>query len=330
MRPSRASARLVVLALAVAAPARAYVRTTTKSSNPPCPGPTAVPLQWRQVVIPYVVDAATTPDVPGGAVDAVRASFQTWDDVASSYVTFRFDGTMANAPVGYVMGGPNENVVKWIESNWSQSTRAIAVTLNTFDCNSGEIFDADILLNGQNFLFTIAPTGPTAADVQNTVTHEVGHLLGFDHAPDPESTMYADAPLGETKKRDLTADDAQGMCDVYGLGHEPADAGPPDAAGPDAGSPRADDGGCAVAGQGAGGRGLLLVLLWAAARYGPGRRATALISRAFGRRTPSRSRVHRRRSFHRCGYVWRVMSMSCVSMSAHSSICSGVSARRPR
>jgi hypothetical protein len=80
---------------------------------------------------------------------------------------------------------------------------------------------ADITLNGQGFAFTTAPTGATAADVQNTVTHEVGHLLGFDHSPDPESTMFADAPLGETKKRDLTADDAQGLCDVYPLGHEP-------------------------------------------------------------------------------------------------------------
>jgi hypothetical protein len=271
-------ARVVLLALAVATPARAYVRTTTKSASPPCPGATAIPLQWRQVVVPYVIDAATTPDVPGGAVDAMRASFQTWDDVASSYITFRFDGTMVNAPVGFMIGGPNLNVVKWFESDWTQSARAIAVTLATFDCNTGELLDADITLNGQGFTFTTAPAGSTAADVQNTVTHEVGHLLGFDHSPDPDSTMFADAPLGETRKRDLTADDAQGMCDVYGLGHEPQ---PPDAGAPDAGAPGADDGGCAVAGRGIDGSGLLLFMVWAVHRR---RAATSVTTAGCGRR----------------------------------------------
>ena len=231
--------------LLVSAPAAAYVRTTTQSSTPPCPGGTAFPLFWGEVTIPYVIDAATTPDVPGGAVDAVRASFQTWDDVASSYINFRYDGTMANAPIGFMLNGPNENVVKWIESGWMQSSRAIAVTLLTFDCNSGQILDGDITLNGQNFMFTVNPVDSSAADVQNTVTHEVGHLIGFDHNPDPESTLYADAPQGETKKRDLTADDIQGDCDVYPLGHEP----PPDGgtnSGGSGGSGGGGDSGCAL------------------------------------------------------------------------------------
>jgi hypothetical protein len=69
------------------------------------------------------------------------------------------------------------------------------------------------------------PEGGTV-DVQNTVTHEAGHLIGFAHSPDPESTMFATAMLNETTKRDLTADDIQGMCDVFPLGHEPhADGG---------------------------------------------------------------------------------------------------------
>jgi MYXO-CTERM domain-containing protein len=133
------------------------------------------------------------------------------------------------------------------------------VTLTTFDCNSGQIFDADVLLNGANFHFTLDPstTGNTAADVQNTVTHEAGHFIGFDHNPDPESTMYADAPLGETKKRDLTADDIQGMCNVY----------PGDGKGnPAPNSPAALANGCGCsAGSGAGGFAILLAvaaLLW--------------------------------------------------------------------
>ena len=81
---------------------------------------------------------------------------------------------------------------------------------------------ADVLFNGQGFTFSVAPLGqPATADIENTFTHELGHLVGFDHNPDPTSTMYAEAAAGEIAKRDLTADDAAGMCAVYALGQEP-------------------------------------------------------------------------------------------------------------
>jgi matrixin len=230
----------IISLLLFSAPAAAYVRTTTHSQ---CPNPTAYPLYWGQTTVPYVIDAATTPDVSGGAVDAVRASFQTWDDIASSYINFRYDGTMANAPVGFDLHGTNENVVRWIESGWTAASSAIAITVLTFDCSNGQILDADITLNGQNHTFTINPAVDVSRDdVQNTVTHEVGHVLGFDHNPDPESTLYAGALPGETKKRDLTADDIQGACDVYAIGHEPPPDGGTNGSG---GSGGGGDTGCA-------------------------------------------------------------------------------------
>jgi hypothetical protein len=219
---------------ALAPVASAYVRTTTRSSDPPCGGDQAKPLYWHAIRIPYVVDAAGSADIADGSVfDAVRLSFLTWEDVACSYISFRYDGTLPNAPIGFLPEGANRNVVKWIESGWTRSRSAIAVTLTTFDCNTGQIFDADITLNGENFTF--ATTGaPLRTDVQNTVTHEAGHFIGFDHNPDPESTMHNTAPVGETRKRDLTEDDIRGVCDVYPVGKEPK------------------MGGCAAAGGGAG------------------------------------------------------------------------------
>lgn len=248
------SSSVLLLASLLAGPALAYVRTTTRSSNPPCPGTVAKPLYWNTVTVPYAMDAAGSPDVTAGdtAFDAIRKSFQAWEDVTCSYIAFLDKGVQANTVVGFENGGANTNVVKWIESGWAQSSRAIAVTLTTYDCNSGQIFDADITLNGQSFNFTTQPRGGlSAADVQNTVTHEVGHVIGFDHDADPESTMYADAPLGEIKKRSLTQADIDGVCLVYPLGKEPK------------------PGGCAAAGEGASGGGgvpvglALLALAWA-------------------------------------------------------------------
>jgi hypothetical protein len=221
LRWIRAGSALSVIALSGlfgSHAAHAYVRTTTLSSNPPCPGSDAKPLYWNSAsAVPFFIDSAGTPDVMGeAAFDAVVASFRAWEDVTGSYIAFDYRGKKDNAPVGFVRDGANVNVVKWIESGWAQSARAIAVTLTTYDCNTGEIFDADITLNGQFFQFTTEPrVGLMRADIANTVTHEVGHFIGFDHDPNVESTMYADAPLGETKKRSLDATDIDGSRLVY-------------------------------------------------------------------------------------------------------------------
>ena len=166
----------------------------------------------------YSADIAADADTQA----ALTASMTTWNAVTCSYLKLGDAGTITAAPVGYVPGGPNYNAVKWIETSWPENRQAIAATLTTFECDTGKLVDADVLFNGEDFTFTVEPDLlPTAADVENTMTHELGHLVGFDHSPDPQSTMYAEAPLGETIKRDLTADDAAGMCDVYTVGEEP-------------------------------------------------------------------------------------------------------------
>ena len=107
----------------------------------------------------------------------------------------------------------------------------------------------------------------------------------LDHSPDPTSTMYAVAPLGETSKRILDPASQQFLCDVYppGLasrdcslpdgGTEPtADAGDPGGGGPSVwpgpGGPgiARTGGSCASAdGHGAPGMALVCMLVAAAA-----------------------------------------------------------------
>jgi len=205
-----------------------YVRTTTASAMPECPQQMKYPLFWNVVTIPYVIDSAGSDDIrpPEPAFAAIRASFATWENIDRSYISFQDNGLVDNVKIGYEKSGPNSNAVKFIEEDWTRDFRALAITLATFDCNSGEIVDADIILNGEDAVFTTNPAvDVTKNDIQNTVTHEVGHFIGFDHNTDPESTMYSDAAPGETKKRDLTQDDIQGAIDVYEVGHEPEPAG---------------------------------------------------------------------------------------------------------
>src|SRR5690606_5143286 len=77
---------------------------------------------------------------------------------------------------------------------------------------------ADIVLNGA-FTFTTDPGAhPTRFDVQSVVTHEAGHMLGFDHAGGPLATLYSAIPAGTVHTRALTRDEVAAASTVYPVG----------------------------------------------------------------------------------------------------------------
>jgi MYXO-CTERM domain-containing protein len=131
----------------------------------------------------------------------------------------------------------------------------------------GEIQDADIELNGVNF--AIAIDGVTLddasciAELGNTLTHEIGHLLGLEHTcrveddpprvddegndvplcsdtADPlvtQATMYNFQDCGEQMKESLEPDDVDAVCGVYPIADDPMECKSP-----------GETGGCAASG----------------------------------------------------------------------------------
>lgn len=115
----------------------------------------------------------------------------------------------------------NGNWVNFIhdQQTWEDqgvSSLVVALTVLTYDRDTGEIRDADVLLDDWSHDFCVAPDcNGDAYDLQSTLTHEFGHVLGLDHSTNPEATMFAGAAPGETMKRTLDPDDETGICTAY-------------------------------------------------------------------------------------------------------------------
>lgn len=194
---------------------RTYSRNRTDGSNGDGSGPF---LYWddRSFPIPYYISAPTFAGLPS-YVPAIDASFHEWasfQDVKVDFVAMGCTNKIKNENDGV-------NSVILVRDNWGFDSAAIAITRNFYvsgtSPSAGMILDSDILLNAVDHDFTTT-NEPGKHDVQNIVTHEVGHFIGMGHevAPaDSHATMYAVASPNEFEKRDLDASDLQGLYSAY-------------------------------------------------------------------------------------------------------------------
>lgn len=169
-------------------------------------------LSWRITQVPFAKNSAGTPDT-SGELAAVDSGFASWNQACG--VNY---GVQSNtSAVGDPSNTDGRNIVSWVNSGWSYGAGTIAVTFTFYNPNDGEIGEADMLMNGDDYFWTTS-TSNADTDVEAITAHEAGHFLGLDHTGTSEATMYATVEPGETKKRSLHSDDIAGGQFLYGDG----------------------------------------------------------------------------------------------------------------
>ncbi|RYZ37600.1 MAG: matrixin family metalloprotease [Myxococcaceae bacterium] len=207
-------------------------------------------------------------------------------------VTFRERNCQAVAPADDVCW--QQETCGNVYQCWAHGGGTIGLTTSSFSFKDGRVVDSDIELNAAEtngvptFLFTTVNAPPCGADgpattcvaydVQNTMTHEIGHVIGLDHVFSAGSTMEATASKGETSKRVIDAGSAAGFCSTYPRGLPPTQCRTP----VDPGLKLVADGKGSGCGATAGGPVLSVLWLWTAGllRRRGSRRAVGLASRS--------------------------------------------------
>ena len=232
---------LALVASFSANPASAYCRMTTQGGPPigdSLCSEGGEPLIWKNPCLSYAIDHRGSVWMDFEDVEtAVEASFEAWGtaDCGGSTPGLIFKRLQSSTCqiVEFNTTG-NVNTIAFLDpfkdpcadaDGAGYSPHAFAVTVVWHNTNTGEILDADMMINDQ-LATPFNAGGPYAncpdtgclsndADLANIVTHEVGHFIGVGHSNVLEATMHANTERGSVEKRTLGEDDIDAVCDIY-------------------------------------------------------------------------------------------------------------------
>lgn len=242
------SAALAIgLSSLASAPAEAYVRTITDRK---------APVWWPRHCVTIVVHAA---DPPGkltseAFVTAARNAAAAWSRGAVACTDLDLQIAVAATSRTARVANDGRNNMVFRKTEWCKvplapdercyDSSALAITTVFALQSDGTVLDSDVELNAVDFTWDdlVTHTSETEAqDLQNTLTHELGHLLGLDHncfvggprerpvdhsgqeipdcsrasRPVQDATMFAAVRQGDVLRRTLSDDDTAGVCGIY-------------------------------------------------------------------------------------------------------------------
>jgi hypothetical protein len=207
------SAGLVVPALAaglmlgVTAPAHAYTINTTEVGKR---------IRWATDTVSLQMDPSFQTFLNAGdAYASLAMGFDAWRGLPRVPDLNVLPGNPDS--LGNHEGHPTNGI--YLLKDWPYEAAKLAVTIVTYEMDTGRLLDADIVVNGQaKFALLSEPTSPglDSYDLAAVLTHESGHVLGLGESQAGEqATMWPYARPDDTQKRTLDTDDEDGVTESY-------------------------------------------------------------------------------------------------------------------
>lgn len=156
----------------------------------------------------------------------VARAAEQWSLPLCSAVRFEIAGS-----TGAGLAPDGQNTILCIDHDWNCGAGAAGCSL-WIPRQAGETPENDIALNAADLVWREG--GPDATqsgiiDPVGVLAHELGHMLGLAHTPDPFATMYY-GTLPNGLQATIAGDDRAGICALYPSGQpgcvEDADCGP--------------------------------------------------------------------------------------------------------
>ncbi len=162
---------------------------------------------WGVTSIPYYVNPENIYVTSAEAISSVQSAANDWNNQGGVKTKLTYAGTSNGSSL--VNDGKNNIFFR------NDSSGYVAETYWWWD-GTGKIVDADIVYH-ENYKW-YADGGTCPGDgffIQNTGTHEFGHLLGLGHSDVSTATMWPTTDWCQTARNILDPDDIAGIQSIY-------------------------------------------------------------------------------------------------------------------